>query len=61
MYLKFVGKDKSMGLSHGKTYNVRVKTKNNYIWVEIPNILFGSWKCPYSSPQSFAANWQLKD
>ena len=61
MYLKFVGEDKSMGLSHGKMYNVRVKTKNNYIWVEISNILFSSWECPYSSPQSFAANWQLKD
>mgnify|MGYP003515016951 CR=1 FL=1 len=41
MYLKFVGEDKSMGLSHGRTYHVRVKTKNNYIWVEISNILFG--------------------
>lgn len=58
MYLKFIGEDKSMGLSHGRVYDVRVKTKNNYIWVEIPN---SAWKCPYSSPQSFAANWQLKD
>jgi hypothetical protein len=31
MYLKFVGEDKSMGLSHGRIYDVRVKTKNNYI------------------------------
>ena len=61
MYLKFVGEDKSMGLSYGRVYDVRVKSKNNYIWVEIPNVLFGAWRCPYSSPQSFAANWQLKD
>ena len=58
MYLKFVGEDKSMGLSHGRIYDVRVKTKKNYIWVEIPNVLFGAWRCPYSSPQSFAANWE---
>jgi hypothetical protein len=31
MYLKYVGEDKSMGLFHGRRYNVQVKTKNNYI------------------------------
>ena len=58
MYLKFIGEDGSMGLSHGRIYDVQVKTKNNYIWVIIPNILFDVWKCPYSSPQSFAKNWE---
>jgi len=58
MHLRFVGKDKSMGLSRGRVYDVRIKTTNNNIWVIIPNILFGAWKCPYSSPQSFAANWE---
>jgi hypothetical protein len=47
-----------MGLSRGRVYDVKLKTTNNNIWVIIPNILFGAWKCPYSSPQSFAANWE---
>jgi len=47
-----------MGISNGRIYDVRVKTKKDYILVEIPNVLFGAWKCPYSSPQSFAANWE---
>ena len=43
MYLRFIGKDKSMGLSRGRVYDVRLKTTNNNIWVIIPNILFGAW------------------
>lgn len=63
MYLKFIGANGSMGLYHGKVYNVEVKTKNDMIWVLIPNFelmhnVFGTWKCPYSSPQSFAVNWK---
>ena len=53
MNLKFIGTNGSMGLIHGKVYNVNVFTKLNYILV--------TWKpdviCPYDSPQSFAANW----
>lgn len=64
MYLKFIGANGSMGLIHGRTYNVKIKTKNEYIWVIIPRFefrpfVFGTWRCPYSSPQSFAANWEL--
>ena len=63
MYLRFIGADGSMGLDHGKVYNVNVKTKNDYIWVTMPrfefrHMVFGVWKCPYSSPQSFSANWE---
>ena len=63
MYLRFIGSDGSMRLSHGKVYNVNLKTKGNYIWVTMPvfefrHNVFGMWKCPYSSPQSFAANWE---
>ena len=57
MILKFIGKDESMGLKHGKNYMVSIKSYGNLIWVE--------WQgedkpcvCPYSSPQSFASNWE---
>ena len=61
--LRFIGADGSMRLQHGKVYNIRLKTKNNYIWVIIPNfefrhMSFWNWRCPYSSPQTFAANWE---
>ena len=53
MYLKFVGKDKSMGLNYGEIYKVNVISKDYYIWVE-----WGFCKiCPYDSPRSFADNW----
>lgn len=60
MRLKFIGKSNSMGLIHDKVYYVEIKTKRDYIWVIIPGFrhgVFGVWKCPYSSPQSFAENW----
>ena len=63
MYLKFIGADGSMRLNRGRIYNVRVKTHGDYIWVIIPSFefrekVFGVWKCPYSSPQTFSANWE---
>ena len=57
MYLRFIGKHGSMGLCNGKVYKVAVKTWLDYIWVVMPKS-FGVWGCPYSSPQSFAANWE---
>lgn len=54
MHLKFIGKDGSMGLEHGKVYNVDIIDKHSCIWVK-----WGYNKeCPYDSPQSFAANWE---
>ena len=53
MRLKFIGEDRSMGLRTNRVYRVEVRTSYNSIWVCIGN----GWKCPYSSPQSFAANW----
>lgn len=63
MFLRFIGANGSMGLTYGEVYEVRIKTKNDYIWVIIPMFqfrdkVFGKWECPYSSPQSFAANWE---
>lgn len=53
MKLKFIGQNGSMGLINGKTYDVKITSKDYYIWVE-----WGFCKvCPYDSPQSFAKNW----
>lgn len=63
MRLRFIGMNGSMGLTSGVIYEVQVKSKGNYIWVIIPNFefrekVFGTWRCPYSSPRSFSANWE---
>lgn len=64
MRLKFIGADGSKQLTHGEVYDVEIKTtlKNDYIWVVMPkfefrHMIFGVWKCPYSSPQALAKNW----
>jgi predicted DNA-binding WGR domain protein len=51
MYLKFIGMDGSMGLEHGKFYDVEIKTDGNYLVV--------SWdkrRCPYTF-NGFVTNW----
>lgn len=55
MYLRYIGKNKSMGLISGKIYKVDIYSKNNYIWVQwgLYNI------CPYESPESLAKNWTI--
>ena len=53
MYLKYIGKNGSMGLTNGKVYKVDVISKDHFIWVQ-----WGFCKvCPYESPESFANNW----
>ncbi len=54
MYMKFIGKDGSMGLKHGKTYSVRIESRYPYIWV-----VWGAGKaCPYDSMYGLRANWK---
>lgn len=53
MYLRFVGANGSMGLKHGNVYNVDVNSDGKYLWVD-----WGKNKCPYSSFESFASNWE---
>lgn len=57
MRLKFIGTNGSLGLKHGETYKIELKTGETYILAYIyngTNII----PCPYSSPQTFAANWE---
>ena len=51
--LRFIGKDKSMGLRKGNIYNVRLSSKSNYIWVQ-----WNEGICPYTSPKNFSMNWE---
>lgn len=57
MKLKFIGKDGSMGLEHGKVYFVQIYTDRGKIYVAWGT---GSCRCPYNSPQALAANWEVK-
>lgn len=38
--LRFIGRDGSMGLKHGNTYDVRVFSLNNFICVRIDDWFF---------------------
>lgn len=57
MILTFVGKDGSMNLKHGKKYNVEIKSGHKVICVYWKDMFGRQCVCPYSSPQTFAANW----
>lgn len=59
MKLKFIGEDGSLGLKHGKKYEVELKTIGKYL-IAIIDTGWISWTtCPYGSVQAFAKNWEL--
>lgn len=58
MILKFIGKDGSMGLKHGKNYSVLVKSNEKFICVYWTDKYGKQVVCPYSSPQTLALNWE---
>ena len=60
MKLKFIGKDGSMGLVHGKIYRVSLRTIGDYIIAYISKGLYHEVMCPYESLKAFAANWELE-
>lgn len=53
IYLRFIGKNGSMGLIHGEIYKVKIVSNNQHIWV-----YWNSGSCPYYSPQDLANNWE---
>lgn len=58
MYLRFLGKNGSLGLIHGAIYDVNITSSEGHI-----NVYWGHQgrkynRCIYASPQSFAANWE---
>lgn len=62
MTLRFIGADGSMGLKHGETYWVDITTPFTFSgpYLRVRIYLGGNnvVDCPYSSPQSFAKNWE---
>lgn len=59
MKLRFIGKDGSMKLKHGRVYEiVKIITIDNYIyvmWTDGPGVNVRC--CPYSSLSALCANW----
>ena len=56
MKLRFIGEDGSMGLKHGKIYEVDITIpKYGYIIVEWYNPYLT--RCPYKSLSALCANW----
>ena len=59
MLLRYIGVNGSMGLVHGRSYIVKLFSKDRRIWLEIWIDDKKSKKlCPYDSPQSLARNWE---
>lgn len=56
MKLKFIGKDGSMGLEHGNTYEVELTSTKLYI-VLVWKANHEIFKCPYSSLADLVENW----
>ena len=59
MLLRYIGVNGSMGLVKGRTYIVKIFSKDGRIWAEIwiDDRKFKE-TCPYDSPQSLARNWE---
>ena len=65
MKLRFIGADGSMGLKHGEVYETRPNGRfcDRYFWLDVAHIHNDGHSeiiavGPYSSPQSFAKNWE---
>lgn len=58
MKATFIGKNGSMGLIHGRNYNVRIISQGRYIYVQWG--LVGMCYCPYSSLKKLQENWELE-
>lgn len=59
----FIGKDGSMGLTHGRKYSIAM-SKGDYkglshVWVAIVGKDIGIRVCPYASNKLMLENWRL--
>ena len=59
MYLKFIGRDGSMGLRYGSNYKINLYTHGNRLiaYIHINSIL--TITCPYDTLIGFAKNWEV--
>ena len=56
MIAKFIGKDWSMGLRHGKLYDISIESKEGS---DMIIVRMGNWFCPYSSFRTLTKNWDI--
>lgn len=59
MKLRFIGTDGSLGLQHGKKYEITLKTFDQYVVAIIKTGWLSDTICPYGSMQAFAKNWEI--
>lgn len=69
MEARFIGNNGSMGLRHGKVYNITITKDARYIWVNwehkeigktILQLLGGTpSRCPYHNEQALRENWNI--
>lgn len=59
MRLKFIGKDGSLGLTHGEYYKVSLYTANRMLVAYIHTGFLFDTCCPYETLNAFAKNWSL--
>lgn len=53
---KFIGDNHSMGFEYGRVYHLKSEVNNGCIVIKDIN---GKLWCPYSSMESFLANWAV--
>lgn len=57
MRATFIGQDGSMGLVHGREYDIQIFLDGKYIYVRWG--VFGLKYCPYSNLKRLQENWKL--
>lgn len=56
IFVKFIGRNKSIGLIKERIYAATIYTENNYIYVD-----WGINRCPYDSLEKLKENWEIRN
>lgn len=69
MEARFIGSNGSMGLRHGRVYNITITKDARYVWVNWEsNGIVGTFlqllcgtpsRCPYHNEQTLRENWDI--
>lgn len=69
MEARFIGSNGSMGLRHGKVYDITITKDARYVWVNWEPKEIGKTilqllgitpsSCPYRNEQTFRENWDI--
>lgn len=58
MWLRFIGEDGLMGLTHGVVYNCSIKSMGSYLWVTWKNKEINNPSCPYKTFAELLSDWE---